>query len=829
VSASVLERVHAEGGAHGSTQSERARSRRAPSDLFIISAAILFLELACIRFFSAQVLFLTFFTNGTLLACFLGLSLGLTAGRGRDYRVLSVLALVAALVAPYLLFVLQDSQTTAVHLEQSPSAGWVFFGTEYPRLDAARLVVPVEAVNGFFFVALALAFVGPGQQLARAFRGFPHAVGAYSLNIVGSIAGIVAFVACSWLEVGPLGWFLVVLAAFGYFFVKEAPAAGSLSGICLLAVAAFAILRLADTGAGGYLRENGNYTASAWQDILPGIFERPGGRTQAFWSPYYRIDYDPEPRRIYVNLIVHQQMVARASPYPAYALAHLFNRDTGRPPFGDVLIIGAGSGNDVSRALQWGARRVDAVEIDPVIQRLGRDFHPDRPYQDERVTVHIDDGRNFLRGADRSGGTDRTVRPTDGAGAERSYDLIVYALVDSLVLHSGYSNIRLESYLFTREALADVRRRLKPGGLFVVYNHFRQGWLIARLQRMLDEAFGEPPLVLTLPHKDKIEAAESWNGFTIFMAGDTKAIRAAFAGHGGYWLDMRQAPALDSANGFVAKRSFAKQRGSQTEFGNRGQNRGERNDGDGRERLALSEVMPAEEMLPVPADDWPFLYLRERVIPVQNLFGLAIMGGAALALTLLLRPGQTSEVSETSEVSGRGLSTAMFFLGAGFMLLETKAVVHMALLFGSTWLVNAVVFAAVLIMILAANLAVLAFRPTRLRLFYAGLVASLLVNCVVPLDYFLGMNWLLQVTLSCLVVFTPLAFAGVIFAVLLGRHPAPERALGVNMAGAMVGGLAEYYSLILGFQYLLLVAIAFYLLSGIWVRRGRVSTVQPAG
>ena len=137
-------------------------------------------------------------------------------------------------------------------------------------------------------------------------------------------------------------------------------------------------------------------------------------------------------------------MVSRNENFPAYALPHLLNRDAGRPAFADVLIIGAGSGNDVSRALQWGAKHVDAVEIDPAIYRLGREYHPDHPYQDERVQIHLDDGRNFLRSTDRK------------------YDLIVYALVDSLVLHSGYSNIRLESFLFTRQTFEDVRRHLKP-------------------------------------------------------------------------------------------------------------------------------------------------------------------------------------------------------------------------------------------------------------------------------------------------------------------------------------------------------------------------------
>ena len=78
-------------------------------------------------------------------------------------------------------------------------------------------------------------------------------------------------------------------------------------------------------------------------------------------------------------------MQPRDAAFPAYALPHLLNRDAGGRPFGQVLIIGAGSGNDVSRALAWGAHRVDAVEIDPVIQRIGKRDHPDRPYDDPRV------------------------------------------------------------------------------------------------------------------------------------------------------------------------------------------------------------------------------------------------------------------------------------------------------------------------------------------------------------------------------------------------------------------------------------------------------------
>src|SRR5262249_19246879 len=161
---------------------------------------------------------------------------------------------------------------------------------------------------------------------------------------------------------------------------------------------------------------------------------------------------------------------------------------------------------------------------------LGARHHPDRPYQDERVHVHLDDGRNFLR------------------ATERQYDLIVFALVDSLVLHSSYSNIRLESFLFTRQSLEDVRRRLKPGATFVMYNYFRQGWIVARLVQGVTEAFGREPVVLTLPYCDTVEPDAKLDGFTMLVAGDAAVdrLRAAFARHGSYWLNRDLVPGPDS-------------------------------------------------------------------------------------------------------------------------------------------------------------------------------------------------------------------------------------------------------------------------------------------
>ena len=451
-------------------------------------------------------------------------------------------------------------------------------------------------------------------------------------------------------------------------------------------------------------------------------------------------------------------------------------------------MIGAGSGNDVSRALQWGATRVDAVEIDPVIYRLGRRDHPDRPYSDPRVIVHLDDGRNYLR------------------STSRQYDLIVYALVDSLVLHSSYSNIRLESYLFTTQAFADIRRRLRPGGVFVMYNYFRHGWIVDRLHAMLEETFGpQNPVVFNLPNRSTVRPDDvMFDAFTMMFAGGTGPIKEAFAKRPEYWLRSDRPSNPLTPNGFdlstrEARAAWAAQSAANDK---------------GWIGFAPTTVIQPEARLRLPTDAWPFLYLRAPMIPALNLRGMAIMGvlGSLLVLPFLRRRAGTLA---SGEGSGFGFLAHMFFLGAGFMLIETKAVVQMALLFGGTWMVNSIVFCAVLTMILMANVFVLAVRPRSLAPFYVGLALSLAASAVVPLDAFLGLSRPLQIAGSCALAFAPVLFAGVVFAMSFRYAIDPDRAFGANVAGAMVGGLSEYSSMLLGFQYVVLVALGFYVLSGI--------------
>jgi len=723
--------------------------------LFLVGFLILFLELACIRWFSAYVIFLQFFTNIVLIAAFLGMSIGcVRARKGADWLArftwLAPVAVASALGINALYLSFSGLSIDVGGQGETPQV--VFFGTEYRDVDIAAFAIPMEAIAGFFFVLIVFLFIGPGQILGRCFDRDPSRVRAYTANIAGSLAGILCFAFSSFAQMPPVVWFAVGFAAVAYFLQQ----AGKLTLVraALLAATVFLIFV---------------------------IDQSPTKTVSSFWSPYYRVILDQDTRRINVNTVSHQSMRQVDRSGPIYSLIHLLERDSGGAPFQDVLVIGAGSGNDVAGALRHGVGRVDAVEIDPVIAQIGRDHHPARPYQDPRVDLHLNDGRNFLR------------------ETERTYDLVVYALVDSLILHSSVSQIRLESFLFTEEAFADVKRVLKPGGRFVAYNYFRQGWIVHRIAAMLDRAFGVPPIVISLENKDAIRDTDKAQGFTVLIAGGDGALAQAFDRNDAFWLH-REPRRNEAVNGFGAAPPELADGASQGDW----------------LRIAPSRLVAGAKTVGTASDNWPFLYLRTQTVPYLYLKGVLLMTVLGLAVLYWQAPGHRIAMN------GR-----MFFLGAAFLLVETKAVVQLALVFGSTWIVNSLVFAAILVMILAANLYVLRVKEVRLSRHYALLFAGLVLHILVPLDAFLAGGFLWRYVGPCLLALGPMFFAGVIFAVSFRASKEPDRDFGANIAGAVVGGFAEYLSMLLGFQYLLLVAMVFYGLSALWRTGGSRAMTSP--
>jgi hypothetical protein len=161
----------------------------------------------------------------------------------------------------------------------------------------------------------------------------------------------------------------------------------------------------------------------------------------------------------------------------------------------------------------------------------------------------------------------------------------------------------------------------------------------------------------------------------------------------------------------------------------------------------------------------------------------------------------------------------MFLLGAAFMLLETKSISQLALLFGSTWLVTALIITAILLLALMANLFVAWWRPSHVGPAYALLALVLLADYVLPLGALGGQDPVVRAVLGSLFLGLPLLFAGVVFATLFARTESPSRAFGSNLLGALTGGLLEYLSMATGFKALGLVALAFYATSWLVLRR----------
>jgi SAM-dependent methyltransferase len=640
----------------------------------------------------------------------------------------------------------------------------IFFGTEAHGGDLSKYLIPIEWIATSFYVVIALAFVGLGQAMGRALAEAPNRLLAYSIDILGSLAGIAAFSITSFCQCSPVVWFAIGTAAVCSVLRRRS----RFQFYCLVAL--MALIAIGAT--------------------------RDSERLLTYWSPYYKVTYHPRNRMIETNQIGHQVIVNVQQEGPAYSLPYLLNRDSGGRPFEDVLIVGAGSGNDVAAALWHGAQKVDAVEIDPAIQRLGRIDHPNRPYADFRVAAHLDDGRRFLK------------------ATGRSFDLITFALVDSLVLHSGYSSLRLESFLFTEEAFREVKSRLKPGGAFVMYNAYRQGWVVGRLAALAEKVFGTRPLVLSMPHARSIRPEDNLGGrVTCLIVGMPGApfvelTQSAFATHGSFWL--AKVPAANFAvNGFGASHPNPGRTDWQSVPQNLAVNgyRASHPASDCDDR-AWTEIRPVRVETAgvgrLPSDASPFLYLRDPVVPGLNLRAMVLVALASLGIFAAIHPVRPTWPS------GR-----MFFLGAGFMLLEAKSIVQMALLFGSTWLVSAVVTGAILLTILAANLFVTLARPTRTRGIYLLLASGLGINAVVPMSELLPLAGPIRALACCALVFAPLFFAGVIFAISFRDSSSPALALGSNVAGVIVGGMAENLSLILGFNNLVFVAIAIYGLSAL--------------
>jgi hypothetical protein len=202
--------------------------------------------------------------------------------------------------------------------------------------------------------------------------------------------------------------------------------------------------------------------------------------------------------------------------------------------------------------------------------------------------------------------------------------------------------------------------------------------------------------------------------------------------------------------------------------------------------------------VPLSTDDWPYLYLRTRTVPAAYWQALLVIGLACLALLARSFPQALRP------------NWHFWLLGAAFLLVEFKSVTELALLFGTTWLVNALAISGVLLMVLAANVIVLMRPRLRLPPIYALLFASLALTYLLPLDVFVGLPPVLRAVASMIVLSLPLFFAGLIFGESLRRAGETAGPLASNLSGSVAGGVLEYGSLWWGIKSLYVIAAVVY-------------------
>jgi hypothetical protein len=309
--------------------------------LFLASFLALYFEVVVIRYLSTEIRVFAYVKNLPLISSFLGLGLGMAMGSPPK-----VLKRLFPLIAAILFLLMAFAPT--LHLTHVPAPGedYYLFGqneTIVTHLAGALrytfiMLFLIALVVGFFVVLGGI--VGEKLSKLRPLQG-------YTINLAGSLAGILAFTLLSYWGLPPGTWVLFGFLLGLPFVYHEARS-----------VLVFAVVILATTATQG-----GTY-----------------------WSPYYRVTLQPIPYpvglphpavyTVTVNYDGHQAIydhspdALRGYPATEFNRAALKTYDlpyrlTATPA--EVLVVGAGTGNDVASALRHGAAHVDAVEIDPVI------------------------------------------------------------------------------------------------------------------------------------------------------------------------------------------------------------------------------------------------------------------------------------------------------------------------------------------------------------------------------------------------------------------------------------------------------------------------------
>jgi len=339
------------------------------------------------------------------------------------------------------------------------------------------------------------------------------------------------------------------------------------------------------------------------------------------------------------------------------------------------------------------------------------------------------------------------------ATASEQFDVIAFGLLDSHTTTS-MTNARLDHYVYTRESLEQAKKLLRPGGVAVLSFESAKGYISDRMGTAIGQVFGHKPVAF------RCEGfGYAWGG-TMFVVGESEqVVRERIAAH----------PRLEA---LIAE-------------------------------WQAKRPIPMTGSVKLTTDDWPYIYLERPTIPV--LYYLL----AGVLVLLFVYGVKRLRVGETIRAWGRS-DWHFFFLGAGFMLLEVQNISKAAVVLGNTWVVNAVIISGVMVMILLANLVAAKFPKLPLPPVYALLVLSCIGLYFLDLSRFAFLPYATKALVVGLLTSLPMLFSGIVFIRSFAAARRKDAALGANLLGALVGGLLQTITFVVGIKALLLIVAALY-------------------
>jgi len=698
--------------------------------LFAISLIGLFLEMLMIRWISSEIRIFAYFKNFVLIACFLGFGLGAAISKRRVHVITTAL--------PILLFTLLLAlPVSGLHGAVVSLTGLIgatsqihIWGTEKVQKQEFKWLLEAMIAVAPLFALVVFSFVPIGQLVGSMLERASQGVKAYSVNVLGGLCGILLYTFLCFLYQPPAIWFVVLGTLFALFFWRQRAALLLTFGCCAACVV---LLTLPPTGKG-----------------------------RTYWSPYQKLTLVPvasdQGDLVSYSLLTNDswyQQILNLSPefirdHPQYFQNYDVSWSPYNAPYhfskspGSVLVLGAGTGNDVAGVLRNTSAQVTAVEIDPFILELGERLHFERPYSSPRVTVINDDARAFIQ------------------NSHAKFDLILFSLLDSHTTASSYSNVRIDNYVYTVEAMSKARDLLAANGLMVVKFQVENDWIASRLRLVIEKSFGRAPLEMV----SNIGTLKQGTPGYMFLIGSDSTLQSI------------------------------------------------QNDPELAKHLFRGLSVPVA----LTTDDWPYFYQKEHGIPV------AVLGLSALLFVLSVV--LVGKLAPWTDASSLPWNTHFFLLGAGFMLLEAQIVSKVALLFGTTWVVNSIVISGLLLLIVVANLVFGKWRSYPVALPYGAILLWGLVVYMIPVRSLLVPSAGLRILLTILVLCMPVLFAGLVFIRSFAAVKFSGSALGWNLLGAVLGGMLETTSQAFGMRFLILLAVALYI--GSWLALSRASAREKS-